>query len=295
VDGLWLREGTAPHPGPLPGGEGEDFVDGKQHLISNKLSGQRQGAVQPAQKCPLSLGERVGVRGMEQSRMRVGLMAVKGLSADTARRIVAQRGLRPFSTPVDFFQRVRPDEAEARALILCGALDGLAPALSRAQLLWTLAQWQSGRARSRDALPLFAEPAAIAPPELPPDDPQERLRREFRVLGFLCDRHPITLFRDAIKKAGAVPACEVGRRVGRRISFAGWLITGKVVHTKAGDPMEFLTFEDDTGIVETTFFPKAYERFCHMIDHNRPYLLRGEVEQNWGATTLTVSGVSLIS
>ena len=46
--------------------------------------------------------------------------------------------------------------------------------------------------------------------------------------------------------------------------------------------MEFLTFEDETGIVETTFFPQAYLRFCHMIDRNRPYLLTGKEEQDWG-------------
>ena len=42
------------------------------------------------------------------------------------------------------------------------------------------------------------------------------------------------------------------------LSLAGWLITGKVVKTKKGDPMKFLTFEDETGIVETVFFPKPY-------------------------------------
>ena len=35
---------------------------------------------------------------------------------------------------------------------------------------------------------------------------------------------------------------------------------------KTGEPMEFLTFEDETGLVETTFFPQAYRRFCHLLD-----------------------------
>jgi DNA polymerase III alpha subunit len=56
--------------------------------------------------------------------------------------------------------------------------------------------------------------------------------------------------------------------------------------------MEFLTFEDETGIVETTFFPAVYHRFCHMLDRGRPYLLSGRVEQDWGAITLTVTRVS---
>lgn len=222
--------------------------------------------------------------------IRVGLMAVKGIDRDTSRRIVDRREHRPFADPTDFFRRVRPDDAEARALILCGALDSLDPGLSRAQLLWLLARWRADR-NAAGTSDLFAEQNSLAPPELPPDDPQERLRREFRVLGFLCDRHPMTLFKKAACRAGAIEAREVVRRVGRRVKFAGWLITGKIIHTKRGDPMEFLTFEDDTGVLETTFFPKAYDRFCHLLDRGKPYLLDGRVEQNWGAATLTVDRV----
>jgi error-prone DNA polymerase len=69
---------------------------------------------------------------------------------------------------------------------------------------------------------------------------------------------------------------------------AGWLITGKVVRTQKGDAMQFLTFEDECGRIETTFFPDAYRRFCHLFDENRPYVLHGRVEQDWGAITLTV-------
>jgi DNA polymerase-3 subunit alpha/error-prone DNA polymerase len=58
--------------------------------------------------------------------------------------------------------------------------------------------------------------------------------------------------------------------------------------------MEFLTFEDETAIVETTFFPQVYRRFCHIIDRQRPYLLTGKVEEDWGAITLTVDKVEKI-
>jgi len=100
------------------------------------------------------------------------------------------------------------------------------------------------------------------------------------------------LYTDAVRQAGAVKAAELPRRVGRRIRFAGWLITGKVVETKQGEPMEFLTFEDETGLVETTFFPEVYRRFCHLLDRERPYLLSGKVEEDWGAVTLTVEQVA---
>ncbi|MCD4678278.1 MAG: hypothetical protein K8S18_20140, partial [Desulfobacula sp.] len=54
------------------------------------------------------------------------------------------------------------------------------------------------------------------------------------------------------------------------------------------DPMKFLTFEDETGIIETVFFPKPYALFCHMLDYGKPYLLYGKLESSWGAVTLTV-------
>jgi DNA polymerase-3 subunit alpha/error-prone DNA polymerase len=134
----------------------------------------------------------------------------------------------------------------------------------------------------------------IPPPAFPPEDATVRLRREYAVLGFLCRQHPITRFADVINTMNTVKANQLPGLVGRRVRLAAWLVTGKVVHTRHGDPMEFLTFEDETGIVETTFFPHAYRRFCHTIDRNRPYLLSGMVEANWGAVTLTVDRVQTI-
>ena len=104
----------------------------------------------------------------------------------------------------------------------------------------------------------------------------------------------MVLFADTLQKRRTVKAIDLPRHLGRSVNLAGWLITGKVVTTKHGDPMEFLTFEDETGVVETTFFPATYHRFCHMIDRQRPYLLSGKVEEDWGAITLTVDGVETI-
>jgi error-prone DNA polymerase len=101
----------------------------------------------------------------------------------------------------------------------------------------------------------------------------------------------MTLYKKSLKGIRRVKAMHLRQYVGRHICFAGWLITGKKVQTKHGDTMEFLTFEDEGGIVESTFFPAVYKRFCHMVDRNRPYLLYGKVEEDWGALTLTVDRV----
>ena len=224
--------------------------------------------------------------------MRVGLQAVKGLSTTTIDRILAARRKDAFRDAMDFLMRARPDEAEARALIRCGALDALTSQNGRTGLMWTLARWQRRRDQGAARDPLFARPTKIPLPHLPAEDPLERLRREFAVLGFLCDRHPMELYADLLRSRKTVKGIDLGRWQGRRVRFGGWFVAGKVVHTKQGEPMEFLTFEDETDIVETTFFPEAYHRFCHMLDWGRPYLMTGRVETDWGALTLTVDHVA---
>jgi DNA-directed DNA polymerase III PolC len=224
--------------------------------------------------------------------IRVGLLSVGGLSQAAGERIVSARRASAFKDLDDFMARAGVQEDEARCLIEAGALDAFAAKGSRASLMWALARYRAEGGHKRGALSLFEPPPPPPPPALPPDEPLERLRREFAVLGFLCDRHPMRLYRKALEGRGLIKAEALSAHRGRRIRMAGWLVTGKVVHTRHGQPMEFLTFEDETGLVETTFFPKTYERFCHLIDRGRPYLLSGKVEENWGAFTLTVDGVS---
>ena len=226
----------------------------------------------------------------EKNRLRVGLSAVKAVSRKTLERILELRDKRAFDSPGDFFQRVGPDETEAANLVRAGALDSLSPGNNRGAVLWELAAGKKGR--SEKTRPLWG---ATGPPGLPPEDPLERMRREYAVLGFLCARHPLTLFADRLAGKNLVKAGDLSRHLDTPVQTAAWLVTGKTVLTKKGDPMEFLTFEDETGIMETTFFPRAYHRFCHILETNRPYLLKGVPQSDWGAVTLTVSHAARLS
>jgi error-prone DNA polymerase len=226
-----------------------------------------------------------------QMAMRTGLLSVKHLSADTQARIVNERKYGWFQSPEDFFNRVCPDDAGAGSLIRAGAFDELCPESSRAAVLWKFALFRkrrSGRHRERK---LFTSMSDIPEPVFPPEDQVQRLRNEFSALGFLSDCHPVHLYADRLKGQNIVKACDMHRFKGKSVQLAGFLITGKVVHTKHGDPMEFLTFEDDTGLVETVFFPEAYRRFCAVVDKTHLFILSGKVEEDFGACTLTVSQV----
>ena len=58
--------------------------------------------------------------------------------------------------------------------------------------------------------------------------------------------------------------------------------------------MKFVTFEDETGLYETVFFPREYRRFCHMLGKSRAYVLRGMVEEDLNAVTVTVGWIDFL-
>jgi DNA polymerase-3 subunit alpha/error-prone DNA polymerase len=222
--------------------------------------------------------------------IRVGLMAIKELSAATMEKIVRCRKEKKFITATDFWQRVSLHKDECRTLIRAGAMDALLSGGSRNGLFWHYSQFRS-LAKNKKDCPLFGLKLPDAP-ELPPFSVAELQQQEYASLGFLCDTHPLLLYGEQLQ--GRVRACDLGNFSGRRVLFGGWLLSGKMVSTKTGEVMEFLSFEDETGLVETTFFPKIYRRYAAVLESGAAYMLRGLVEEEYGALTLTVDEVKVL-
>ena len=137
---------------------------------------------------------------------------------------------------------------------------------------------------------LFIAPP-VETPRAPAYDRATTLRHEVETLGFLLSVHPLELYEPSLRGRGIVAARDLEKHAGRRVSVLGWHVTSKPVHTKHEEPMEFVTFEDTTGLVDATFFPRAYERFCHLLTSTRPFILTGRVEEEYGVCTLNVERV----
>ena len=89
-------------------------------------------------------------------------------------------------------------------------------------------------------------------------------------------------------------AKELSKYIGKYVTMVGWLVTGKTVRTKEGDQMKFVSFEDTTGIYETVFFPKIYNNYCHMLNAERPYLLKGKVDMDFGSINVNVQWMGFL-
>jgi error-prone DNA polymerase len=234
--------------------------------------------------------------------VRVGLMQLKGLHADSTEALLAARAEGgPFRSFADLRARVALRPSDAELLVKAGALDSIAGGRTRPELLWELylegargtanaGAGKRGAERETGALELFARPP-VAAPRAAGYDRGTLLRHEVETLGFLLSAHPLEPYARSLRGRGVIAARDLDHHAGRRVRVLGWHVTSKLVQTKDQEPMEFLSFEDTTALYDATLFPDAYRRFCHLLTSVRPFLLTGLVEEDLGVCTLTVDTV----
>jgi len=227
--------------------------------------------------------------------VRLGLEMVRTLGSATARRIVeSRRRDGPYVSLDDFAARVAPGRDDAEALVGAGALDSLSPELRSSDKLMRLLSSQGAReARLDRNYELFGP----APPGIPgrgrgraAESERKRLESEMRYLGTTLQVHPLRLWPGVLSRAGS-PAEDLPGLVGHRVELVGWPITAKPVLTAEEEPMEFVSFEDETALYETVLFPETYATYRHLLFEERPLLVRGLVEEDRGAVTVTVSSM----
>ncbi len=221
--------------------------------------------------------------------MRIGLMQVKGLRAETMRAIVKSREERgAFRSLDDFLLRVPVERDEIESLIKCGAFDDAGePPLSRPALLWRLRllghSGKGGAARQAGgeaelfpgAVPSAGERALVELPVLAEYTREQRLEYEQQILEVCVSGHPL----DRFARNGEPWSTELEKfHSGKRVMLPGWLITFRHVGTKNYQNMMFLTLEDQRGTFEVVMFPEAYRRFGGLVFESRALRVTGRLE-----------------
>jgi error-prone DNA polymerase len=215
--------------------------------------------------------------------VRVGLMQIKSLHEDLAKRMLTERQAKgPYRSLQDVLNRVKPEIAQATLLIKAGCFDSIAGELTRPALVWRL----------------FASQATKGPRYLPIPpgySVQQRIAHELELFGFPLSCHPLDLFKDTLACIPHIPARDLPVHVGEEVTVIGWLITEKTISTKKGEPMNFVTFEDQTGLYDATLFPNTYRRYCHLLAMDQAYAVTGRVEEQFSTVALTVTTLTLLA
>jgi len=208
--------------------------------------------------------------------IRVGFMQLKALREDFVTHIVANREAHgPYRSLQQFLDRLKPETAQTILLIKAGCFDSVAGELTRPALIWRL--YASRSSTPTGYLPIPADYSAL-----------RQLAHEWELFGFPLSRHPLDRFAKSVAGHPPIHAQDLPRHVGTTVRLLGWMVTEKIVSTKRGEPMEFVTFEDRTGLYDATFFPDTYRRYCHLLASAQAYLITGMVEEHFAAVTLTV-------
>ncbi len=228
-------------------------------------------------------------------KLRIGLMQVKGLGAETAKRIVAER---PYTSLRDFLEKVPAARDEVEALVRAGAFACFGR--TRPELLWEL-KLRAGGGVSCGSGREVPEKLIGRLPKIADYDLPRRIALEMETLDVAVSGHPLAMFEEQLARLGQerklVRSMDLAGCVGREVEIVGWEVTWK--HARTSDKMEemvFVTFSDRWGRFEATFFPKAYRRAARTLFRGPgPFLVRGRVESELGVESLVAEEVSMIA
>ena len=232
--------------------------------------------------------------------LRLGLHLVPQVSARRAETILRERTARPFAGLGDFLRRTGLTARVLRSLADVGALDDLRPDLHRDQVRW-LVDTLVLAPRPRGVVDPPGTQWAVLPPEWqdpPVPDLPEPLAGAFdryRALGICPEHHPIQ-FTTRPDPWRAQDLASLANP--RLLAITGLVVTRKQVtahHRGRPAPMAFVTLEDDTGLIETVWFPPSYRAYGALLDHGRPVRVHGLVERTWGVPSLQVQAAEALA
>jgi error-prone DNA polymerase len=228
-------------------------------------------------------------REREEPVVRLGLNYVRGLSAETAKRIVEERELAPFRSLRDLMRRVPElQKDDVAALSELGALNALPKEDADKHRRGALWQAQLALQPVGELLEEAAVDGAASP--LKPMNPMQRTYADFSHSSLSIGKHPMSYHRERVAAKGVLTAeAAKQKRNGAIVKVAGCVITRQRPGTAKG--FVFLSLEDETGIINAIVQPDLFDRRRRECS-NSPYLLvKGILQSISGVVSVRAADV----
>jgi DNA polymerase-3 subunit alpha len=246
-----------------------------------------------------------------------GLGAIKGLGEGPIGSIIEARQAGEFLDLFDFCSRIDPRRVNKRALdalIRSGALDNLGPKIAidydRSVMFSAMteavqAAEQSAANTSAGMSDLFGD---VVPTSRNGDDVyaefrqvrswsmKERLNHEKDTLGLYLTGHPIDQYRSELKHL--VSSRIVDLKPERSSQKVAGLVVGlRVMKTKKGDTMAFVSLDDRSGRIEVAVFSDTYNEYREKLAKDELLVVTGQVSNDdySGAGGLKMRAESVLS
>ncbi len=247
-----------------------------------------------------------------------GLGAIKGLGEGPVESIIAARNEGgPFKNLFDFCARVDPRKVNKRALealIRSGAADKLGPGINidhdRAVMFAAMNEAvktaeQSAANTNAGMMDLFGDvvPCADADEDVYRDfhrvrswTMKERLNAEKETLGLYLTGHPIDEYDSELNHLVSSRIADLKPEKSNQ-TVAGLVVAQRVMKTKRGDTMAFVTLDDRTGRIEVAIFADTYNQSRDLLLKDGLLVINGQVSYDDynGLLKMRADVISLLS
>ncbi len=241
---------------------------------------------------------------VRDGKIQFGLVAVKNVGEAAIDVILEARGNTPFTSLFEFCERVDLKKVNKRvleSLIKCGAFDSLNA--TRNQMMIALEdalehgqKFQKEQASSQFGLfGMGGAPQVISRPEMPnaPEwDEKTRLTFEKEILGFYISGHPLGRYEALMNKVSTANSLTLkDKQDGQKVRIAGIVKNIKIIRTRRGDDMAFVTTEDMHGSIETTVFSEVYTAANGLLTEDTAVLIDGTVQKDENSAKILAKAI----
>ena len=227
----------------------------------------------------------------EKHKIRFGLLAIKNVGEKVVEAILRERKNQgPFSSIGNFVSRVGSKDLNKKSMesmIKSGVFDNFG---ERNQLLQNMEKLlEQARQSQKDKINgqkgLFdtltgAKPAnwSIKLTAATPSPESEKLKWEKELLGLYISGHPLKNYRKILEEK-CLPIVNVSQDLsGRVVKIGGVISSIKKIITKKGQPMLFVSLEDEASRIELVVFPSVLENYPAMFQENKVVFVSGKVD-----------------
>ena len=227
------------------------------------------------------------------SKIRFGLAAVKNVGENAIESIIEARNNGKFSSLFEFCERVDLKKVNKRViegLIKCGAFDSTGDYRSRMMASLEDCVDYGQRLQKEKADPqiglfdLQADHHAINLPSMSKIDEwdeKQLLTFEKESLGFYITGHPLSEYEDILEKFTNTNSSTLKEQNdGDSVRIGGMIRNTKIIKTKKGDLMAFVTLEDLHGSVEIIIFSALYAKVYDLLTEDISILVRGHLQKD---------------
>ena len=213
------------------------------------------------------------VSSVVQSRLRLGLRMISGMSEKHARAIERARAAGPFTSLRDFSRRTGLARGVLTRLSRADAFGSLG--CDRRGALWeTLAQ--SRAAPDQPLLENLADDEQSAP--LSPLALTDQVAADYRTIGLSLRAHPMSFRRAELDSLGVTTAEKLlALPDGKLVTVAGLVLLRQRPGTAKG--ITFVTIEDESGTINLVVHQGTWDRFSQVTRRSPVWLARGRVQR----------------